>query len=85
MSKSVTAKGSSQIMTHEHPWDLATRRSVVTLRSCSRGMVREGARLQGQGGEVETTCAHNSCKNLGCEGELEKDPGSKEGFLLFQR
>lgn len=48
-------------------------------------MVREGARLQGQGGEVETTCAHNSCKNLGCEGELEKDPGSKEGFLLFQR
>ena len=49
VSKSVTTKGSSQIMTHEHPWDLATRRSVVTLRSCfcSRGMVMEGARLQG--------------------------------------
>lgn len=84
--KSATAKGSSQIKTHEHPSNLATRRSVVTLTSKrSWGMVGEEARLQGLSEEVETACVHNSFKNVGCEGELEKDMGLKEGFLLFQR
>ena len=83
MSKSATAKGSNQIKTHKHPLDLATGRSVVTLTSCPCGMAGEEARLQGLGEEVET-CVHNSFKNVGCEGELEKDLGSKEGFLLFQ-
>lgn len=48
-------------------------------------MVWEEARLLGLSEEVETACVHNSFKNVGCEGELEKDIGLREGFLLFQR
>lgn len=48
-------------------------------------MVGEEARLLGLSEEVETACVHNSFKNVGCEGELEKDIGLREGFLLFQR
>lgn len=52
MSKSATAGGPSQIRAQEHPLDLATRSSVMTLMSCSCGLVGEGARLQGLSEEV---------------------------------
>lgn len=40
--------------------------------------------MQGLSEEVETACVHNSFKNVGCEGELEKDMGLKEAFFFFK-
>lgn len=81
VSKAATAKGSSQIKTPSHPLDLATR-SVVTLRA--ELFLRNG----GGGSQIagaEQGSGNSPFKNVGCEGEREKDIGLKESFLLFQR
>lgn len=71
MLKSATAKRSSQIKTCKHPLDLSNQEVSSDLEELSCPMLGEEARLQGWEEEVEITCAHNSLKNVGCEGGLE--------------